>query len=275
MNTNRSTNPQPKPSAFTLIELLVVIAIIAILAAMLLPALSRAKDKAQRTLCLGNMKQLALTMRMYSDDNNDFLPWPNWDGAGTANPGWLYTRNGGTIPNPKVAPYLTMPENAWKTGVWYKYMPNSKAFLCGVDTKSPSYIGTLGVAQRANKLSSYVMNGAVAGFPYPDDQYKYRTTKSSSVWSPMCYLMWEPDENVLGPSNPGAFEFNDGSNYPDVTKGEGIGRLHSKKGGQALAIGGHVVFISLEQFRKESTTVGSGPGGKSFLWWSNFSANGH
>ena len=60
--------------AFTLIELLVVIAIIAILAAILFPVFAQAKEAAKRTACLSNAKQIALSQKMYSGDNDDVLP---------------------------------------------------------------------------------------------------------------------------------------------------------------------------------------------------------
>jgi len=82
-----------KPSrAFTLIELLVVIAIIAILAAMLLPALARAKCRSQGIGCMNNTKQLTLAWRMYAEDNRDILPF-------------AYATD------PLVAPYVWVPGN--------------------------------------------------------------------------------------------------------------------------------------------------------------------
>jgi prepilin-type N-terminal cleavage/methylation domain-containing protein len=70
----RTTNLICINAAFTLIELLVTMALIAILAALLLPALARAKDKSRAIQCTGSLRQWGLAMRMYADDNNDFLP---------------------------------------------------------------------------------------------------------------------------------------------------------------------------------------------------------
>jgi prepilin-type N-terminal cleavage/methylation domain-containing protein/prepilin-type processing-associated H-X9-DG protein len=126
-------------NAFTLIELLVVIAIIAILAAMLLPALSRAKLKATQAACLSNQKQLALAHQMYADDNNDqvvsmidirslaIIQYAGgfWGGAAPTAPS-----------TPLVNNWITQLQTQYRnTCPLYKYAPNPNVDECPGDTR--------------------------------------------------------------------------------------------------------------------------------------------
>ena len=128
-------------SAFTLVELLVVIAIIALLVAILLPVLTKAKLAAQRTACMSNMRQLAIVFRMYTEDSKGYMPmgWPDSPQTGPSGtpgtywfiPWFLGTSRpipaGSTIPNGNT-------DEAVKRGCLAPYIKSTKIFKCPGDT---------------------------------------------------------------------------------------------------------------------------------------------
>jgi len=127
-NRGHIVGARPAKSAFTLIELLVVIAIIAILAAMLLPALSKAKERALRVSCANNLRQIGLGIHMYATDNRDYVPYVLWSHG---NPGRTLSPCFVTPGTGKVYAGYYGLGLLWRT----KAVPNAKVFYCPSQAK--------------------------------------------------------------------------------------------------------------------------------------------
>ncbi len=166
------------PCAFTLIELLVVIAIIAILAALLLPALARAKLKAQGIQCMSNMKQLLLAFKLYTDDNNGLF-FPN---TYMGNDGWVrgWLDFNGSNPDNWDLTTLLDPKRA----VLGPYTKNPGIYQCPADWTMVDRPG-VGLVRRIRSASASQSIGTW-------------TDGRSSTWG-----VWLPSEQNANADNPG------------------------------------------------------------------------
>jgi len=232
-------------TAFTLIELLVVIAIIAILAALLLPALSKAKQSSYRAVDLNNLKQLGVANNLVVSDNEDRLPWANWLSGEETNPvpqGWLYTRNLAAS-GPAQFPV--------QTGSFWPVLLNAKMYFCPSDDTNSAFFKL-----REQQVSSYVLNGAVC------DYGELATPVKLSQLSPAGVAFWECANNT---TNDNLTLFNDGASSPD----ENTSGRHGKVAVFG-AFDGSARLMQLTEWTEKMNAAGPNE-----LWCAPNTANGH
>lgn len=211
-------------------ELLVVITIIAIIAALLVPVVSRARNNGSKATDINNLKQVMIALQLYVNDYTDVLPPPNGDDGGSVctNSGWLYT--------PDMS--ASGPDRfKAETGLFWPSLHNPKLYLCPMDDPTaPRYSKVDGkVEQRRQQLSSYAMNGAVTDFSQAINGKIIAPVKLSAMQADDC-AFWETDETE-------PYYFNDGANRPD----EGVSARHYQGAIQA-AFDGSASYIGLKQW---------------------------
>ena len=220
---------------FTLVELLVVIGIIAVLISILMPALNRVRDQANRIKCMNNLRGIMNAVMMYANENKSHLPFCNWAGYPAGHVGWLYKD-----------PIIADPRHA-ETGIVYFYLKETGILKCPLHTEKR----TVGASEN---LTSYLMNGAVQDYgAYPGS---FRVANRINKFKVQHVIFWESGETNLMNNGP---PFNDGSSYPGEWLTERHGTGFRIAGGGAKGSGGasiacadgHTEWMSHKEYEKE------------------------
>ena len=242
---------------FTLVELLVVIGIIAVLMSILMPALGRARDQANRIKCMSNVRTIMQGIVMYSSTNKSFLPPSNWGGnlpsqppGRPGTPGWLYDNDGWPAFNTDASD----GESAWShfdAGGIPRLLKNREVFKCPLHTERVTTY-TPGNYGMTEKYTSYLMNGTTTDYggpPYPVTRFKVEGI-----------IIWETGETDLTRAMTGIPPFNDGSSQPrewlSERHGGGgrdpyTGEVKGNGGASVGCIDGHVEWMSYKDYQYE------------------------
>jgi prepilin-type N-terminal cleavage/methylation domain-containing protein/prepilin-type processing-associated H-X9-DG protein len=251
---------QGRARAFTLIELLVVIAIIAILAALLLPVLAKAKEEGRRANCMGNLRQLTLCWEMYADDNQGVLAPNNWidyEGMGGGFNQSMSWCNGDALTDTTTSNIQTSLLFPYNTSTGIYHCPSDFSTIVGANGNllAPLRTRSYNMSQSVNGLGLYV--DPSYNFSEPVDVTQPCYEKLSQVTNPPPVKLF-----VFIDENEGTLE-DDQFGYPMLNYGYGywwdMPSNRHNQGGQLSFADGHVEYWHWKA--PMTTTLPNGSGG--------------